>query len=102
MREELEAERVENSENMGVIDNLLIEDEPEAPSTGEKRTITLKKTFKVYLKECLCSVRSESNEDIDISLEEQKEKCIEDFATRARIGSMQHRTTYLLFVSVLC
>ncbi|GFH57410.1 predicted protein [Chaetoceros tenuissimus] len=81
LREELEAERVENSENMGVIDNLLIEDEPEAPSTGEKRTHDhIEKTSDYYLQECRGSLRSEANKDIDLSPEERKDKCTEDLA----------------------
>ncbi|GFH47936.1 predicted protein [Chaetoceros tenuissimus] len=81
VREELEAERVENSENMGVIDNLLIEDEPEAPSTGEKRTHDhIEKTSEDYLQECRGSFRSEANKDIDLSPEERKDKCTEDLA----------------------
>lgn len=78
---ELTFEKMENEEHLGAIDTLLIEDKPDAPSTGKKRTHDhIEKSSQSYLEECKGLLQSQAIEDIDLSPEMRKEKCTEDLA----------------------
>ena len=78
---ELNFEKMENKEHLGAIETLLIEDKPDSPSTGKKRTHDhIERSSQAHLDECEGLLQSQAIEDIDISLEKRREKCTEDLA----------------------